>query len=128
MVLEKLLKDLGVNVAVSAIWDFLKSLIGSSNQKTYTLVKTKLGTFLKAKGVNDADGVAGKILDVLNENEEIEILKSGITILDGEHMARGKGKVTAIHTMKPTFFKSGTKSVAEGEGIVTATKIGGDEK
>jgi hypothetical protein len=126
MTLIQLLTNLGLSISANAIYDFLKSLNGSSNQISYTLLKTKLGTFLRIKNVNDPEIVAGKILDVLKENKEIEILKSGITILDGEHIARGRGKITAIHTTKPTFFKPGTKSLAEGEGEVTATKIGGE--
>ncbi|MFA5829232.1 MAG: hypothetical protein WC843_01940 [Candidatus Gracilibacteria bacterium] len=51
-------------------------------------------------------------------------LNSPITTIDGEHIARGKGNVTGIRTTKPTFFKPGTKSLAEGEGNITATHIG----
>lgn len=51
-------------------------------------------------------------------------LNSLITILDGEHIARGRGTITAIKTSKPTFFKPGTRSIAEGEGNITATHIG----
>jgi hypothetical protein len=51
-------------------------------------------------------------------------LNSLITTIDGEHTARGKGNVTGIRTTRPTFFKPGTKSTAEGEGNVTATYIG----
>ncbi|MBI2474855.1 hypothetical protein HYV69_00290 [Candidatus Uhrbacteria bacterium] len=51
-------------------------------------------------------------------------LNSLITTIDGEHTARGKGNVTGIKTTKPTFFKPGTKSTAEGEGNITATYIG----
>ena len=51
-------------------------------------------------------------------------LNSLITTIDGEHIARGKGNVTAIRTSKPTFFKPGTRSIAEGDGNITATHIG----
>ena len=51
-------------------------------------------------------------------------LNSLITTIDGEHTARGKGKITGIKTTQPTFFKPGTKSTAEGEGNITATHIG----
>lgn len=50
-------------------------------------------------------------------------MNSLITTIDGEHIARGKGKVTGIKTTAPTFFKPGTKSLAEGEGEITATHI-----
>lgn len=46
-----------------------------------------------------------------------------ISIIDGEHRAKGKGDVTAIDAQEPTFFKPGTKSIAEGEGKITATRI-----
>lgn len=56
-----------------------------------------------------------------NLNKSINSL---ITTIDGEHIARGKGKVTGIKTTATTFFKPGTKSLAEGEGEITATHIG----
>lgn len=46
-----------------------------------------------------------------------------ISIIDGEHLARGKGNVTGIDAQEPVFFKPGTKSTAEGEGTITATRI-----
>lgn len=51
-------------------------------------------------------------------------IQSPITTIDGEHIAQGKGNITAIRTSKPTFFKPGTKSIADGEGNVIATHIG----
>ena len=51
-------------------------------------------------------------------------LNNPITTIDGEHIAKGKGNITAIKTTKPTFFKPGTRSLAEGEGNITATHIG----
>jgi hypothetical protein len=52
-----------------------------------------------------------------------------ITTVDGEHHASGKGEVTALDIRSPAFIKPGTKSSAEGEGRVTATRIGdGKEK
>lgn len=46
-----------------------------------------------------------------------------ISIIDGEHHAKGKGNVTAIDAQEPVFLKPGTKATAEGEGNVTATRI-----
>lgn len=42
----------------------------------------------------------------------------------GEHVARGKGNVTGLDVQGPAIFKPGTRSVAEGEGNITATRIG----
>lgn len=50
-------------------------------------------------------------------------VNSMISIIDGEHHAKGKGRVTAIDAQELVFFKPGTKSVAEGEGEITATRI-----
>jgi len=50
-------------------------------------------------------------------------LHSPISIIDGEHRAKGKGTVRAIDAQEPVFLKPGTKSIAEGEGNVTATRI-----
>ena len=51
-----------------------------------------------------------------------------ISTIDGEHYAKGKGKVTAIHATAPVLIKPGTKSTAEGEGDITATRIGHKEE
>ena len=48
---------------------------------------------------------------------------SPVSIIDGEHYAKGKGKVTGIDVQEPVFMKPGTKSIAEGEGNITATRI-----
>jgi hypothetical protein len=47
-----------------------------------------------------------------------------ISMIDGEHRAKGKGNITGIDAQEPVIFKPGTKSIAEGEGTVTATRIG----
>jgi hypothetical protein len=46
-----------------------------------------------------------------------------ISIIEGEHHAKGKGEVTGIDAREAVLFKPGTISTAEGEGIVTATRI-----
>ncbi len=46
-----------------------------------------------------------------------------ITTVEGEFVARGKGRVTAIRARKPTIFKPGTKGTAEGEGEITGLHI-----
>ena len=50
-------------------------------------------------------------------------LNSPISVIDGEHRAKGKGTVRAIDAQEPVFLKPGTRSIAEGEGNVTATRI-----
>jgi hypothetical protein len=50
--------------------------------------------------------------------------ESQITIIDGEHEARGIGNVTGLEVKKPAIIKPGTKVTAEGIGNVTGTKIG----
>ena len=47
-----------------------------------------------------------------------------LTEVSGEHVARGRGNVTALDIQGPTIIKPGTRSLAEGEGNVTATRIG----
>jgi len=51
-----------------------------------------------------------------------------ITTVDGEHVAEGKGDVIALDIQAPVFLKPGTKSIARGEGSITATRIGKVEK
>ena len=52
-------------------------------------------------------------------------VNSLISVVDGEHHAKGKGIVTGINVENtPVYFKPGTKSTAEGEGYITATRIG----
>lgn len=48
---------------------------------------------------------------------------SPLSIVDGEHHAKGKGTITGIYAQEPIFIKPGTKSTAEGEGDITATRI-----
>ena len=50
-------------------------------------------------------------------------VRSLISIVDGEHYAKGKGIVTGLDVQEPAFLKPGTRSSAEGEGIVTGTRI-----
>lgn len=64
-------------------------------------------------------------------NTNVESVNSGnnsveqpISVIDGEHHAKGKGNVIGINAEEPVFFKPGTKSIAEGEGFITATRIG----
>lgn len=62
-----------------------------------------------------------------NVNTIVESENSGnspFSVVDGTHQAKGKGDVTALDVEGPAFFKAGTKSTAEGEGTVTATRIG----
>ena len=47
-----------------------------------------------------------------------------LTIVDGEHIAKGKGNITGLEINKPVIIRPGTKASAEGEGNVTGTKIG----
>jgi len=56
-----------------------------------------------------------------NLNKSID---SFITVIDGEHHARGAGKVTGLDVRRPALIKPGTVSTAEGYGEVTATRIG----
>lgn len=48
---------------------------------------------------------------------------SPLSIIDGEHHAKGKGNVTGIYAQEPVFIKPGTKSTAEGEGNITPTEL-----
>ncbi|MGD0036395.1 MAG: hypothetical protein ABSC53_03780 [Bacteroidota bacterium] len=51
-------------------------------------------------------------------------VESQITIVDGEHKAKGIGNVTGLEIKKSAIIKPGTKVSAEGIGNVTGTKIG----
>lgn len=47
-----------------------------------------------------------------------------ITIIDGEHSAKGKGTITGVNIEgEPVQFQPGTIVSAEGEGTVTGTRI-----
>ena len=50
-------------------------------------------------------------------------LNAPLSIIDGEHHAKGKGNVTAIDAQEPVSFKPRTKAIAEGEGNITAVRI-----
>ena len=50
--------------------------------------------------------------------------ESQLTIIDGEHEAKGIGNITGLEVKKPSIIKPGTKVSAEGIGNITGTKIG----
>lgn len=63
------------------------------------------------------------------EHEEgirAKIARHGSDVVEvaGEHRARGRGNVTALDIEDPAIIRPGTRSVAEGEGNITATRIG----
>lgn len=47
-----------------------------------------------------------------------------ISTVDGEHHAKGRGNIIGLDAQGPVFIKPGTRVTAEGEGNVTATRIG----
>lgn len=47
-----------------------------------------------------------------------------ITEVAGNHIARGSGNITALDIEGSAIIRPGTRSLAEGEGNVTATRIG----
>jgi len=47
-----------------------------------------------------------------------------VSTVDGVHQAEGKGDVIALDIQTPTLMRPGTKSIAKGEGNITATRIG----
>jgi hypothetical protein len=49
-----------------------------------------------------------------------------LTVVDGTHVARGSGIVTGLDIRRPVIIKPGTLAIAEGDGEVTATRIGGE--
>ena len=56
-----------------------------------------------------------------NLNKSVHSL---ISTIDGEHHARGRGEVTGLDARGPVFIRPGTKVTAEGQGNITATRIG----
>ena len=49
---------------------------------------------------------------------------SPISIIDGEHHAKGQGNVTGLDIQESVILKPGTKSTAEGVWNITGTRIG----
>lgn len=56
-----------------------------------------------------------------NLNKSVHSL---ISTVDGEHHARGRGEITGLDAQEPIFIRPGAKVTAEGQGNVTATRIG----
>lgn len=56
-----------------------------------------------------------------NLNKSVNSL---ISTIDGVHHAKGAGNVIGLDAQGPVFVKPGTKVTAEGEGNITATRIG----
>ncbi len=61
----------------------------------------------------------------IKENLNKSPFVSEIAIVDGTHHAKGTGEVTGIDVQGPVIFMPGTQSIAEGTGIITATRISG---
>ncbi len=55
----------------------------------------------------------------LNKSENVLVSE-----VDGEHKAEGKGNVVALDIQSAVIIRPGTKSIAKGEGNITATRIG----
>ncbi len=53
---------------------------------------------------------------------------TALTVVDGEHVADGKGQVIGLDVQGPAFLQPGTRSRATGEGTVIGTRIGGHTK
>ena len=47
-----------------------------------------------------------------------------LTVVDGEHVADGRGQVIGLDVHGPAFFQPGTRSRATGEGMIVGTRIG----
>lgn len=55
-------------------------------------------------------------------------VSSIVTRVAGRHSARGTGRVTGLDIRKPAIIEPGTVATAEGQGIVTGTRIGGTKE
>lgn len=82
MSITDILSELGTGITANMIWDHVKNMVFSSQQQSYTFVKTKMGTFLRIKGVDNSDVVAEKFLEYLLENKKIKIQDSVVTVTD----------------------------------------------
>lgn len=65
--------------------------------------------------------------------EELQVYRretnpSPIVEVAGEHVARGVGDIVALDIEGAAIIRPGTRSIAEGVGSVTATRIGGGRK
>ena len=64
--------------------------------------------------------------DFISKNEKIP--STNLTQIDGTHKAKGEGNVTGLDIKRPVIIKPGTKSIAEGKGNITATRISNEEE
>ena len=59
--------------------------------------------------------------DFAHKNENVHSID--LSQVDGTHKAKGEGEITGLDIQGPVIIKPGTKSIAEGKGKITATRI-----
>ena len=81
------------------------------------------GKYVEIPDSDDLDFTTSLSIEAWVKANLNKSLNTPLSIIDGEHHAKGKGKVIGIDAQEPVFLKPGTKATAEGEGSITATRI-----
>ncbi len=82
------------------------------------IITTLLASFAQITGYSLKDSFSK------NKNS----LANNLMQVDGTHKATGEGVVTGLDIQEPVIIKPGTKSIAEGKGKITATRISSNKE
>ena len=95
-------------------------ILPPSLQLTATyLIGSLLTTIAVIAGLSQITGLG--IKDIISDGETST--NGNLTQVNGTHEARGEGYITGLDIQDPVILKPGTKSTAEGKGVVTGTRI-----
>lgn len=108
--MNELLLSLGVNIASSAIYDFLKSTLTSESVSREQLTE-ELARFLN---INNAKIIADKIIDFAAQNGDINISGSYIYAKDSITMCSASG--TKFYLSNNNISKTSTSQISVGFG------------
>jgi hypothetical protein len=87
----------------------------------FVVTITILAGFAQITGYSLRDFSFHKRMKSPTKDNDTEVEK--LTQIAGNHKAKGIGEVTGLDIQSPVIIKPGTKSTAEGTGIITATRI-----
>jgi len=87
-ILVGVLRDLGVNVSASAIYDFLKEKFGSQSSVKKTALENESSAFLKIHGVT---AEAATVIKALADSGFLSIKSSELVARDGILIGAGEG-------------------------------------
>jgi len=126
-ILVGVLRDLGVNVSASAIYDFLKEKFGSQSSVKKTALENESSAFLKIHGVT---AEAATVIKALADSGFLSIKSSELVARDGILIGAGEGarfsfgKNSASKTAKTAIHANGNARVEGSNAAISQNADG----